>query len=76
MGALIAGWAFWILLAYGWATAELTNKRIAVFVALWLLGWFGFSLMPYSGRPLFTMFVAMLDIVLVLTIFKGDVHIR
>jgi len=73
--ALIAGWAFWILLVYGRIMGELTSKRVAVLVALWLLGLFGFSLMSYYGGPLFTVFVAVLDIVLVLTIFKGDVRI-
>jgi hypothetical protein len=46
-----------------------------VFVALWLIGLVGFSLISLYGGPMFTVFVAVLDIVLVLMIFKGDVPI-
>lgn len=74
IAAAIARWGFWFLLAYGWAWGELTPRRISLFAVVWLLGWLGFPLLTY-GDALFTAFVALLDVVLVLMIFKGDVKI-
>jgi len=70
--ALIAHAGFWLLLVYGWFWDEIGPRGIAVFVGLWLAGLFGLRFGPY-GAALFPSFVAVLDIVLVFTIFKGDV---
>jgi hypothetical protein len=76
MGSItVAGWiaylAFWILLIYGWAIDELHAPAITVFLVLWIAARFG---LPYAGAGgFFIACVAILDIALVFTIFKGDV---
>jgi hypothetical protein len=72
--APVAMWGFWILLGVGWMLDELDWKGIAIFVLLWLAGYAGSSFVA-SGM-LFTSYVAVLDIALVLVIFKGDVRLR
>jgi len=74
IAARIAHVAFWGLLLYGGVRGELTLKRIAVFLLLWLAGFFG-SPHVANGDALFVAFVAMLDVALVLMIFKGDVRV-
>jgi hypothetical protein len=49
-------------------------RGVAVFVVLWLAGLFGLPYLPL-GASMFSSFVAVLDIVLVFLIFKGDVGI-
>ena len=76
----IASWiahvAFWGLLVYGFALGELSLKRLAIFLILWLTGLIGLSQIPYDpARAMFPSFVALLDIALVFTIFKADVGI-
>ena len=73
IGGLVAHIAFWVLIAVGWN--ELGVRRVAVFVALWAVGFFGRSYVPY-GPDLFGPYLAILDIVLVLVIFKGDVKLH
>ena len=75
IGALIARWGFWVLMVYGWRWGELSRTSLAVFGALWLMGFLARSASPLMGNSLFTAFVAMLDVALVLKIFKGDVRI-
>lgn len=72
--APIAVWGFWALLITGWWLGELAPKGIAIFTALWIAGFVaaGFVL----NGLLFLPYVALLDIVLVLMIFKGDVTLR
>lgn len=74
IAAVIARWGFWFLIVYGFAWGELRPRLIAVCVALWVIGWLGLPRLAY-GDALFTAFVAMLDVVLVLKIFKGDVKL-
>ena len=73
-GALIAHVGFWVLLAYGWFWDELSLRAIAVFVLLWVGGMFGLRLVP-QGEAMFFSYVALLDVVLVFLIFKGDVRL-
>jgi hypothetical protein len=73
--ALVAHGAFWALLAIGWFSDELGARGTAVFLVLWLSGFFGLPFLPY-GAALFAPFVAVLDIALVFAIFKGDVGPR
>lgn len=73
----ILGWigkaAFWVLLFVG--REELGWKGIGVFVALWSVGWL--ALRNVSTGPLwFQAVVAVLDVALVLIVFRGDVRIR
>ena len=74
---MVLGWigrvAFWVLLFAG--REELGWKGIGVFLALWMGGWLALrrvSMGPYWFMSL----VAVLDVVLVLILFKGDVRIR
>ena len=71
---LIAHIAFFALLLAGIWMRELTGRRVVVFLLLWLAGLVGLSFLTY-GALLFTAYVAVLDVVLVLMIFKGDVTI-
>jgi hypothetical protein len=74
--AAIASWiahvAFWILLLYGWWWDKLGARRFVVFLCLWVMAFFGLPYLPL-GAALFSSFVAVLDIALVLVIFEGDV---
>jgi hypothetical protein len=75
VAALIAHAGFWLLLVYGWFWDEIGPRGLAVFVALWLAGWFGLRFVPY-GEAIFPSYVAVLDIALVFLVFKGDVRLR
>lgn len=72
LASWVAHGAFWALLAIGWFSDELGLVGAAIFLGLWLCGFFGLPLLPY-GAAFFAPFVAVLDIVLVFAIFKGDV---
>lgn len=72
ISAFIAHVTFWMLLAYGWFWKEIGVRGVGVFLTLWLGGYFTLQRMPVAGEMFFS-FVALLDIVLVFMIFKGDV---
>jgi hypothetical protein len=72
IAALFAQLAFWALLFWGWATGEIQTRGIVFFVALWLAAYVGMPYVAY-GAALFPPVVALIDIILVLVIFKGDV---
>lgn len=72
--APVAVWGFWVWLFVGWAQDELHAKGIAMFVLLWAIGFAG--LRSLSLGVLFVPYVALLDIALVLIVFKGDVKLR
>ena len=74
ISALIAHVAFWVLLVYGWLWDELGRRGIAVFLLLWIAGFFGVGLIPY-GDAMFFSYVALLDVALVFIIFKGDLPV-
>jgi hypothetical protein len=71
----VAHAAFWALLAIGWFSDELGVRGVAVFVLLWLAGFFGLPYLPEGGL-LVAPYVAVVDIALVFAIFKGDVAFR
>jgi hypothetical protein len=71
-GYWIAHGAFWLLIAF--AAAELGFRRAIVFVTLWVIGYAGSGWLQ-QGAPLFVSYVALLDIVLVLVVFKGDMRL-
>jgi hypothetical protein len=76
VAAWIAHALFWGLLFFGWAWGQLSLKRVAIFLLLWLAGLVGLRFVPYSPViAMFSSFVAMLDIALVFAIFKGDVRL-
>ena len=72
LGYWIAHGAFWMLIAF--AFVESGGRRVAVFLALWLLGYIGTGWLQ-SGAQFFLSYVAVLDIALVLMVFKGDVRL-
>lgn len=72
--APVAFWGFWILLAAGWMAGELDVKASVVVLLLWAAGYIGSRFV--LGGLLFTPYVAVLDIALVFTIFKGDVRLH
>lgn len=72
--APVAVWGFWVLLGVGWMLGELHLKGTAIFILFWLVGFIA-SRFGFYGT-LFTPYVAVLDIVLVLTVFKSDVRLR
>ena len=78
MSAGVAAWiahvTFWLLLGYGWAWDEIGPRGAAIFVGLWLLGYFGLPFLPFGGGMFFS-WVALLDIALVFVVFKGDLRI-
>jgi hypothetical protein len=74
IAAWIAHGAFWTLVVFGLSSGELTLRRLVVLLSFWLAGLFGLPYFPY-GAALFSPYVAVLDIVLVFMIFKGDVRL-
>jgi hypothetical protein len=72
---MIAHIAFWVLLIAGRALGELGTKSTATLVVLWLAGCWGLPYIHY-GDALFMSLVAVVDVVLVLLVFKGDIRIR
>jgi hypothetical protein len=65
--------AFWVVLIIG--ARELGARRVAVFVVLWVVGYVASDWFMIAGL-LFLPYIAILDIVLVLMVFKGDVPLR
>jgi hypothetical protein len=75
IAGLISHLVFWGLLVYGFALGELSQTRIAAFLLLWLAGLIGLPYVAYEPvRAMFSSFVAVVDVVLVFMIFKGDVR--
>lgn len=74
VAAWIAHLAFWVLIAVGRMSDDLSIRGTIIALALWLIAYVCLPLFPY-GAALFPSFVAVVDIGLVFTIFKGDVHI-
>ena len=73
--AWIAQLAFWVLLGLGIGFGELSRKGAVLFVALWAAGYIGLPRIWWLGGFLVTSYVAVLDIVLVFIVFKGDVRL-
>ena len=75
--AAVAGWiahvAFLVLILVG--AGELGLKRTSIFLVLWAAGFAARSFGPL-GLALFVPYVAILDIALVLSIFRGDIRLR
>jgi hypothetical protein len=70
----VALWGFWILLGGGRMVGELGRKGVTIALLLWLAGFAG-SRFAASGM-LFTPYVAVLEIGLVIAVFKGDVILQ
>ena len=74
----MAGWiahiGFWTLLIVGAWSEDLGPKSLGVCVVLWLAGVFGLPHVSF-GAGLSTPLIAVLDIVLVFLVFKGDIRL-
>jgi len=74
----VAGWiaqiVFWALILLGVGSGELGIKGAAIFVTVWLAAYIGLPLVPF-GSLFLTPSVAVLDVVLVFVVFKGDVRL-
>jgi hypothetical protein len=75
VAALVAYVTFWTLVVWGWAVEEISRATAIVFVALWFAGSVAAGFVPY-GEGLFPSYIAILDIVLVFLVCKGDVRLR
>jgi hypothetical protein len=73
--AWIAHLAFWVLLVLGISYGAVGKRAATVFVAVWLAGYVGLPRIAWWTGPFVTSWVAVLDIVLVFVVFKGDVRI-
>jgi len=74
IAAFIAQAVFIGLMVWGWFSGELGWKSLTVFALLFIVGFVGRSYLR-GGAWFFPPVVAIMDIVLVLIIFKGDVRI-
>jgi hypothetical protein len=74
LAAWIAHLVFWLLLLFGWMWDDLGARGIAAFVLLWIAGFWGLQYFPL-GPDMFFSYVAVLDVVLVFLVFKGDVRL-
>jgi hypothetical protein len=72
--APVAIFGFWGLLVAGYLLDELHPRGTAIFVLLWLAGFIGSRYTAFGA--LFLPYVAVLDILLVLVVFKGDVTLK
>lgn len=71
--SLIPQIVFGVVLVLCWS--ELETRLGLIFVGLWLAGWVASNYVP-RGPWLFSPYVALLDIALVLMVFKGDIRLR
>ncbi len=75
VGVWVAQFVFWTLITLGIVYGELRKRTAATFVALWLAGLVGVPRIAWWAAPMATSYVALLDVVLVFMVFKGDVRI-
>lgn len=76
LAALVAHVVFWVLLAYGWATEHLSVRGLVVAVLIWIAALVGLPSLSWTpAADMVSSVVAVLDIVLVLIIFKGDLRL-
>ena len=75
IATLIAQVAFWVLIALGIGYGALSKKAAVIFVVSWLAGYIGLPRISYWTWPFVGSWVAVLDIVLVFIVFKGDLKI-
>jgi hypothetical protein len=74
--AWIAEATFFVLLAFGIVSRELSRAGLLGFIVLWLVGYFGLPALSSLGGLFVTSYVAILDIALVFIILKGDLRIN
>jgi hypothetical protein len=73
---LFAHVVFWALLGYGALLGELRLPRIAVLIGVWLAVLFGVPRLVFDPYAMVAAAgVAVLDIVVLLMLFKGDIRL-
>ena len=72
--SLVAHLAFWALVGWGIVTGALTWRGAVMCAGAWLLMPFALAYTSY-GPSLYSPVVAVLDMILVFLIFKGDVRL-
>ncbi|HET7619577.1 MAG TPA: hypothetical protein VF159_00420 [Gemmatimonadaceae bacterium] len=73
IAAFVAEIVFWAVLGLGVVFGEISRRAAVIFVLLWAAGFFGLPRVSQMGAAFVTSYVALLDIVLVFLLFKGDV---
>lgn len=71
----VAQLVFWAMLVVGFYMEELRARSVVVFLGLWVVGYVGLPRAGIVGGFLFTPYVAVLDLVLVFLLFKGDIRL-
>jgi len=75
IGQWIAVIAFPTLLILGYISDELKAKWVVLFASLGIAAWVGLPRFPPAGSYLVTPVLAILDVALVLMVFKRDILI-
>jgi hypothetical protein len=73
VGGLVAQFAFWALVVYGLVDGELGVRGAVACVVLWTAAEFGLPHVARFGSLFVTPAIAIIDIVLVFKVMKGDV---
>ena len=72
--ALLPQILFLVLMVAGWYLGRLRSPQIVTLLVVWLAGLLAAGLLPLEPS-LFTAYVALVDVVLILVIFRGDIRI-
>jgi hypothetical protein len=75
IAAVVAQLAFWILLVLGIVGGQLSRTKVVLFVVFWLFGSLGLPRLAWWASSLVISWIAVLDIVLVFIVCKGDVRL-
>ena len=75
VAAFVAQIVFWLLLVAGVLTGTIRTRGAAVFLLLWAVGYAALPRLGSMSAQFVTPWLAILDIVLVLIVFEGDVRI-
>jgi hypothetical protein len=74
----VAAWighiVFWLLVVWGWATESLSTRAAMIVALLWIVPFLSLDFVP-AAAPFFSSYVAVIDIILVFVLFKGDVRL-
>jgi hypothetical protein len=75
LGPVVTQLAFWALFGIGVMFGEIRWRGSVAFVLLWMFGVFGLRHLLPAGELFVTPYLAVLDIVLTLFVFKADVRL-
>jgi hypothetical protein len=74
----VAAWighiVFWVLVVCGRATESLSGRSTAIVALLWIVPFLCLDFVP-GAALFFAPYVAVLDIILVFALFKGDIRL-